>query len=263
MGFFTRSLIERFRVWERPAQIAVVTALVLLALVILLAGLGPPELRLPAIIGVVGLLLVLQLVVLWANRDLVTPFTQAQRHYLKGEFEAALRVLEQERKAANAKELTLLGNTYRQLGRLDESETALREALAKAPGDHFPLYGLGRTLLSKGNYAEAAATLREALDAGAPPVIRSDLAEALYHAGDTEAAKTALHEASQLEQEPHRQFMNALLLWRMGTGPRPEEALLRDGLPYWQATAERFAHTPYGAAVQKDLGRLGHEARQT
>lgn len=256
MGFLTRSLIERFRVWERPAQIAVLTALALLVVVIILAGIGPEEMRLPAIIGVVGLVLVLQLVVLWANRDLVTPYTQAQRHYLKGEFDAASRLLENERPTADAKTLTLLGNTYRQLGRLEESEATLREALSKSPGDQFPLYGLGRTQLSQGRYAEAAATLQQALDAGAPPVVRSDLAEALYHAGDLEAAKAALQKASAIEQEPHRRLMNALLLWRIGAGPRPDDALLRDGLPYWQATAKRFSHTPYGAAVGEDLHRL-------
>lgn len=251
MGQLTLSLIRRFRQWERPAQIAVVSALVLFVIIIIVAGVGPQELRLPAVIGIVGLMLVLQGVMLWANRDMVTPYTGAQRAYLRGDFDRALALLEAE--DADARSLTLLGNTYRQLGRLDESEMVLWAALGQLPDNEFPLYGLGRTLLSQGRYAEAAEKLEAAIGAGAPAVVQVDLAEAYYRLGDANRTRAALAASDDAEQEPYRALIVAYLRWRLGDAAKPAAGLIRDGLDYWQATAGRFAHTPYGAAVAEDV----------
>jgi len=259
MGRLTLSLIHRFRQWERPAQMAVVSALILFVIIVVIAGVGPQELRLPAVIGIIGLMLVLQTVVLWANRDMVTPYTEAQRAYLRGDFAQALAILEAEGENANARALTLLGNTHRQLGRLDESEMVLWAALGQLPDDQFPLYGLGRTLMAQGRYAEAADKLEAALKAGAPAVVQVDLAEAYFRLGDTDRARTALVASADIEQEPYRRLIAHYMRWRLDDASKPDAALVRDGLDYWQATAERFAHTPYGAAVAEDVRTMEGE----
>ena len=249
MGQLTLSLIRRFKQWERSVQIAVVTALVLFVVIVVIAGVGPQELRLPAVIGIIGLMLVLQVLVLWANRDMVTAYTEAQRAYLRGDFEAARAVLEAQGEAADARALTLLGNTYRQLGKLEESEQVLGLALAQHPGDQFPLYGLGRTLMAQGRYAEAADRLEAALKGGAPDVVQVDLAEAYYRLDDAEGARRALAALGEVEQEPYRRLIVAMMRWRLGDAPKPDAALVGEGIAYWQATAERFGQTAYGAAV--------------
>jgi tetratricopeptide (TPR) repeat protein len=256
MGFLTRSLIRRFHQWDRPAQLAISAALVLFIVILTMGALGPPEIRVPAIVGIIGLLLTMQAIVLWANRDLVTPYTEAQRAYLRGDFDAALATLSAEGDKLDAKGLTLMGNTYRQLGRLDESELTLMAALGQLPDDQFPLYGLGRTLLAQGRYPEAVDRLGAALKDGAPDVVRADLGEAFYRAGDTERAKAALQTVLDVEQEAYRRLMVEYLLWRLGEGERPAPALVRDGIEFWQATAERFAHTPYGKTVAADVAGM-------
>ncbi len=256
MGQLTLSLIRRFKQWERSVQIAVVTALVLFVVIVVIAGVGPQELRLPAVIGIIGLMLVLQVLVLWANRDMVTAYTEAQRAYLRGDFEAARAVLEAQGEAADARALTLLGNTYRQLGKLEESEQVLGLALAQHPGDQFPLYGLGRTLMAQGRYAEAADRLEAALKGGAPDVVQVDLAEAYYRLDDAEGARRALAALGEVEQEPYRRLIVAMMRWRLGDAPKPDDELVREGIAYWQATAERFGHTAYGAAVAADVAGM-------
>lgn len=256
MGRLTLSLIRRWHQWDRPAQLAVIAALILFVVIVIMGALGPQEIRVPAIVGIIGLLLTLQAIVLWANRDLVTSYTAAQRAYLRGDFEAALATLSAEGEQLDAKGLTLMGNTYRQLGRLDESEVTLWAALGQLPDDQFPLYGLGRTLLAQGRYAEAADRLDAALKAGAPEVVRADLGEALYRAGDTERARATLTAALDVEQEPYRRLMVDYLRWRLGDGDPPDTLLVCDGVEFWQATAQRFAHTPYGAAVEEDVAKI-------
>src|SRR5690606_38892276 len=149
--------------------------------------------------------------------------------------------------------LTLLGNTYRQLGVLDQSEAVLREALSLQPNHHFPLYGFGRTLLVQGFYTEAVEAFRQALMVGAPPVAQLDAGEALYRAGETEEAGRMLQAALPLSHEPHRRLMAEYLLYRLGRGDVPALTLLEKGLPYWEANAERYVHTLYGENLADDI----------
>lgn len=260
MIWLIRRLRRDFPAWERPAQIALVVAIVLLALALLVIFLGPQEVRLPALIGAGGLILVMQITVLWANRGMVTPFTQAQRHYLAEDFESARILLEGLRAEgkADARALTLLGNTYRQLGQLGESHRVLYEALNKAPNHHYPLYGFGRTLLSEGNYLEAAERFSAALAADAPDSVQVDLAEAAFRAGDGDRALQALRrlDVKTLAQEPHRQLMAQYLLYRLNAVHAVDAELIRQGLPYWQATAERFAHSRYGTDLAQDIQNM-------
>jgi tetratricopeptide (TPR) repeat protein len=251
----TRSLIRRYGQWERGARYAMLAALALLAVVLVVGVVGPPDLRLSVIVGVMGLLLVMQVIALWANRDLVTPFTAAQRRYRAADFDGARAILEGERAALDGRGLTLLGNTYRQLGRLDESEAALRVALAKLPDDAYPLFGLGRTLLAQGRYADAADALRAALDAGTAATARADLGEALYRAGRTDEARAVLESVDAAACEPYRALMTRFLL-HGPDGISDARVLLDAGLPYWRAAAERFAHTPYGADAASDVAAM-------
>jgi tetratricopeptide (TPR) repeat protein len=260
MIWLARRLRHDFATWERFTQIAFLLALVLLVAAIGLFLFGPSDARLGALIGAVGLLIVLQVSVLWGNRGMVTPLAQAQRLFLADDFEGARGILEPLKDAGKAdlRALTLLGNTYRQLGRLEDSHRVLYEALNKAPNHHFPMYGIGRTLLLEGNYAEAAEILRRSIEAGAPVAVNVDLAEALYRAGQMEAALAALSQVDEqmLAQEPPRLLMFQYLRNRLDAGSPPHEAALRLGMPYWEALANRFEQTQYGADLKQDIRHM-------
>jgi len=259
MGRLTASVVRRFRAWDRPSQIAMLTAFVLLLLTFLALTFGPHNLRQPALLGFIGLIIMTQVIFMWANRGMVTPYTQAQRFYLAENFDAARQVLEESLLYVkpDAQALTLLGNTYRQLGWLDKSEEVLTKALDLRPFDHFPLYGIGRTLLVKGLFAQAAAKMSQALEAGAPPIVQFDLGEALYRQGLDDQARIALSEAMALEREPHRALLATYMLYRLGAGGPPTRALVAAGLPYWRENAVRFQDTPYGQMLAGDVQQLG------
>ncbi len=248
-------LIRRLRTditrWDRLTRIAfgLGVILVLVALVLLIAA--PPEQRSIILISLILLLIIIEISVLWGNRGMVSAFTRAQRLYLDGEFAAARDLLESVRPKADARALTLLGNTYRQLGQLDASEQVLSEAVDKAPNHYFPAYGFGRTLLSGGRYAEAVVAIRRALELNAPPVVRADLGEALYRLNLPEEAVAVLETAPT--DEPQRALMIAYLLHQLGAGELPSAELVQAGLPYWEAAAERFRHTAYGVALARDV----------
>jgi Tfp pilus assembly protein PilF len=256
MGRFTRYLFQSFRTWERASQFSMVLDLTLLVLSVLVALFGPPTLRQPALIGFFGLVVVAQIIFMWSSRGMVTPYTQAQRAYLAEDFETARRLLEQQVDEAKAdvKVLTLLGNTYRQLGLLDKSEQVLTKALALRPEDHFPLYGFGRTLLVQGRYAEAAEALQHAVETGAPPIAQVDLGEAFYRAGEPTRALAVLRAARHLQQEPHRALLVGYLLNRLGEAA--DVPLLAEAQDYWREQAERYRFTPYGAALAEDVQQM-------
>lgn len=258
MLWLIRRVTRDFPTFERPVQVALVLGIALFVIVLVAALAGDAQLRLPALIGAFLLVLVMQAAVMYGSRNLVRPLTQAQRAYLIGDFEHVLRLLEPLREAGEAdmRALTLLGNTYRQLGRLDQSVAVLREALEREPNHHFPLYGYGRTLLAQGDYVRAAELFVRALDRGAAPVVQLDLAEALYRLdrmAETRAALQGEHMAD--EREPHRVLMAAYLRSMVDDGAFPDAALITAGLPYWQAMQARFAATPYGAALRQDIER--------
>ncbi|MGQ9888549.1 MAG: tetratricopeptide repeat protein [Aggregatilineales bacterium] len=247
-------MLAQFRAWERPAQLALIIALALIVVVLALGRIGPEEVREPALIGLFGLLISVQVIVLWAKRGLVKPYTAAQRHYLAGNFEAASAVLEQLRQAGKAdfRALTLLGNTYRQQGALAESAAVLQEALSLQPNHHFPLYGFGRTLLVMGRFAEAARAFEAALEAGGSPIGRLDAAEAYFRMGAEETARSYLAGAETAD-EPHRRLMQVYLLHQLGVDEPPDAPLIQAGIPYWEASAARFAGTPYGDILAADV----------
>ncbi|HLV34487.1 MAG TPA: tetratricopeptide repeat protein [Spirillospora sp.] len=258
MGRFAAYLWNRFRQWDRAAQIGFGLALILLLLTLLVILFGPRSLRQPALVGLIGLVIVAQIIFMWTNRNMVTPYGRARRLYLAEDFEAACTLLEHLRATGQAgvRELTLLGNAYRQRGLIGQSEAVLLEALDNQPNHHFPLYGFGRTLLVQGRYAEAARVIERALAQGAPPVVRYDAGEACYRSGDYAAACRHIEAAVTLVAEPYRQLMGQYLLFRMGSGQQPVPELISAGLPYWQAHSERYRHTPYGQMLAEDVDAL-------
>ena len=256
-------LLNRFwqdlRQWDKPSQLALLLALLMGLICAGLATFGPLEWRDTAIIALVGVVIVTQGIVMWGNRHMVAPITQAQRHMLAGDFEAARAVLlayldecQAQGRAPAVHALTLLGNAQRQLGALNESERLLREALRRQPNSHLAAYGLGRTLLSLGEYQEAESFIKKSLALGAPPVVQFDLGHALIRQG-RHAEATPLLRAAQTAPEAHRRLLAIYWLYRLGDGPAPSAELIREGSTFWHAEIQRCVRTPYGRALQEDI----------
>ena len=258
MGKVTAYLFSKFRAWERSTQVAFMLAFVLLVVSFGIFSTNTGSLRQSALIGVVGLIFALQVIFMWGNRTMVTAFTQAQRRYLAGDFSAACQILEQFHATgkANVQSLTLLANTYRQLGDLEKSEEIVKKALALRPFDHFPLYSFGRTLLIRGLYTQAVDVIQQAIDADAPTIVYFDLGEALYRAGNYQAAAAALQRLQNEDQEPFRLLMTVYLRYRMQLGEAPAAQLVSAGVAYWDELATRFHNTPYGQTLAGDVAYL-------
>lgn len=122
---------------------------------------------------------------LWGNRGMISRHGQAQRHYLEGEFGAAVGLLEGARAGKiDARSLTLLVIRTASSGGSARARGFCQKC-RKAPDLDFPRYGFGRTLLAKGDYAGAVEAIRQAVAQGAPTVVRLDLGEAYYRFGST------------------------------------------------------------------------------
>lgn len=253
-GEFWRGL----RNWERPARLALMLGLLAFFPLLWLWLEGPPQARRFGLAGLCGLGLGLQMVFLWAWRHMLSDWSQAQRLYLDGEFEAACDLLQSRRAAGRAdmRSLTLLGNALRQRGLQGESEVVLREALGQRPGHAFPLTGLGRTLLAQGRYSAAVDALGEAVTAGAPAIVLLDLGEALFHAGRREEARETLQSGMKATDDPGRLLVGQQLLHQLGGAEAPAAQLVRAGRPWLLAQAERHAETDYGRALEKLLQAL-------
>ena len=255
MGKVTAYLLKAFRSWERSTQLAFIIAFVLLLISFAVLLVSAGNLRQSALIGLVGLIIALQIIFMWGNRTMVTAFTLAQRRYLAEDFTGARDILEafHSTDKPDVNSLTLLANTYRQLGVLDKSEEIVKKALALRPFDHFPLYSFGRTLLIRGLYTQAIETLRQALQAGAPLIVEFDLGEALYRNGEFDASAEVLERIRDPQQEPFRLLMTDYLLFKMQRNGAPEAVEVAAGLAYWQELANRFASTPYGQSLANDV----------
>lgn len=255
-GQITASFLERFHHWDRASRTAFILAGGLMVFLVIFGRGLPDDLRQNALIGIAGLFIVMQVIFLYANRGMVSTLTTAQRHYLAEEFTAARDLLEAA--LANTakpdfRALTLLGNTYRQLGLADQSHQTLTKAVQAAPQHHFPWYGFGRTLMTLGQYNQAIEAFERALQLGAPTVTLLDLAEAHYRAGAEAALIIDILQKAPPPDEAYRALWADYLHWRISGGEVPDPTLIADGIGYWQAIAQRFAHTPYGQAVAADL----------
>src|ERR1044071_7002255 len=95
MGRITASLLKSFRQWEYSTRIALAVAFILILITFLFLLVGPLNLRQFALIGFVGLLIGIQVIFMWGNRHMIIPYTQAQRLYLKEDFQEARQILEE------------------------------------------------------------------------------------------------------------------------------------------------------------------------
>ncbi len=263
MGRITRRFVEifqGFQQWEQSSQIGFVMAVLLGVSGLIVAGQADGTLRTQATVGAMGAVITAQIIFMWANRGMVTPYTRAQRAYLDESFHDAREILENLRQndQADFKALTLLGNTYRQLGDLAQSEAILYEAVNIKPNHYFPLYGFGRTLLISGRYAKASDVFSRALEHGAPPATRFDLGEALFRDNKLSEARTTLKSAwDDVQEEPYRMLMIAWLLAQMGEEEEFLSAeLIEQGLPYWETQVALFEQTPYGQLLVRDVHNL-------
>ncbi len=189
------------------------------------------------------------------------PLARAQQLFRAGQFEAALHELETlvQHDPTNTQALTLLGNTYRQAGRIAESEQVLQEAVQQTPDDAFPLYGLGRTLMVQGKFAESAEWIEKSLAHGGRKVIRADLALVYYLQDKPEKAGEAAAKAARLLQmENFRVLMVNYILHQTRQDEKALGIIQRhaDALRYWQAEVTRFAETPYGSILQSEVAQL-------
>jgi tetratricopeptide (TPR) repeat protein len=200
----------------------------------------------------------LQIGALFYRRRPTGPLADAQALFMQGKFDEAANLLESlPDESVQAK--TLLGNTYRQLGRLKDSEVTLRKALMSDAQAAFPLYGLGRTLLAAGDFPGAAQTITEALESGGRKVIRADLALALYLSGDESAALAAAKSiAGTLQIEAYRVLMVNYLLHRLDDDARAPDVMRRsrEGLEFWKSEARRFAETDYGKRLAEEIENM-------
>ena len=246
-----RTFLEQVAHWDRATHTALAIAGGLMLVMIGIYTFGGDTLRVPAVVGIATLFTVAQGLVLWGNRHMVTPFTKAQRLYLNGQVEQAATLLEHQRDngTTDVRELTLLGNIYRQHGDLTDSETILYEALNISPKHHFPLYGLGRTKLVSGQYDEAASLIQQALDAGAPPVVQADLVEALYLGRQPDAARERLPQANVKQLDAARLLTLRWIAFQLRADEPPTTVQIEAGLPELHQTAARYHSTPYGAAI--------------
>ena len=211
---------------------------------------------LPMVIGVMVIASLLQSIALFGRAKDNSPFGQAQRLFVAGRY---ADVVYQLANAKDVRSLTLAGNAYRQLVELDLSEQVLQAAVAQAPDDHFPLYGLGRTLLSQGNYAEAISYLEKSLDRGGRKATRIELALTYYLMGDVDAALKAAKQSSRLLQlEPYRALMVNYLLYQLAQDQAAPAMMQRasEGLAYWTNEATRFAETTYGKQLQIEVEQI-------
>jgi tetratricopeptide (TPR) repeat protein len=250
-------LLGEIRNWDSASKAALAIALALFGLDVVILF-TQPALQTAALVGGVGLLIAIQLIVLWGNRNLVTAYSQAQQAFIKGNFAAARDILKADIESTAKPpidSLVLLGNAYRNLGQLRESESVLRIALARKPYYHFALYGLGKIRLGMGDYAEAIQHFEKALKANAPEIIRFDKALAHYYAGDD---KQTLAELAAMPEtnEAHRRAFAAYLIYELNNTPLPNTELLANGLPFWEAERDRFANTIYGQSLAEDIARI-------
>lgn len=256
-----RNLLKQMRYWDAPSRWALIMAFVLFIFVTAIGLTAEQSQRLPFLIGSIGLIIAMQIIVMWGNRHMVTPYYAAQRAYLDGDLEKSKQYLltditehEAQNKSVPVDTLVLLGNVHRQLGELEESAECLQRALQREPEYHFPLYGYGRTLLVMAEYTQAADYMQQALTHGAPPTIKADVLYAHHRAGDVQAVQTWLQQVTPAE--PYRNMMVDWIAHRTLDKPFNVRAYPPEAIDFWRAEANRHKATHYGRQLQADLDEM-------
>lgn len=252
------SLLRQIPKWDKPAKIALLIALTILTMMLGLFLLGPDAIKRYALVGLFSAILAVQVIVLWGNRHMVTPFTQAQRLIQQGDLNSAREILETAlmQQPSHVDMLTLLGNLYRQLGQFDKSEDYLQSALRLRPEYHFPLYGLGRTLMEQGHLEESIELIRKSINFGAPSVVEFDLGHAYYRLGDKQRARFHLNKLQGKQLEPYRQLMVEYWLSCLDNRKMMLNDTIIGGLDYWLLLLERLPNTAFRRALLADIDDL-------
>lgn len=254
-----RDLTRRLPEWDASAKLSLAIAILLLLLLLAIGFWGPEALQFPARIGAFGLLVTVQLLFLWGNRRDASPYHQAQRHFIAGDYHAARALLEKlpEGGRASVDALVLLGNTYRHLGQFDMSLSALDHALAIKPRHDLALFSLGKLYLVQGEPAAACEYFERAIDAGAPDIVRFELGQAHLLLGNSDAAARRLVDArAALADDPAQLLLLQYYLCELNAGAFPDSGLIRENLPFWRAEAAKYSATPYGLHLSEIVSKL-------
>ena len=256
-----RALLQHIPDWDAPSKLALGMAV---SLVVLNIGVmvAVPSLRPATYAALLLLVLMIQFIALWGNRHLTKPITQAQRHYLRGAFSEVIDLLQPLRLAqtASIEELTLLGNTYRQLGDLEHSQEILSEAIDKAPNRAFPLYGMGKTMTWLGDFEGAVLYFLRAEQSDPNGVPALDVCEALYRVGRTAEARQRLAQVQAERLRPEGWVMYRLLCYHLlDESISVEATVFEDGLAYWQGMLTRFPKSAYSASLTDEINTISKQ----
>lgn len=257
--FLFRDLLGRIGEWDAASKISFFVASTLLIFLLLLGFFGPQAIRFPARIGAFGLLLTLQLVIFWGNRRLISPYLQAQQHFLTGDYSSARDTLEQipESDRTSVDALVLLGNCYRHLGQFARSKQAIEHALQLKPDYHYALYALGKLNLVTGAYHDASDAFEQALASGAPDLVQFDMGQANFLLGNRNASAKQLNRfCAGTQDEPEKLMLATYLLHIMGAGEQPSAADINEHISSWREEALKYAATNFGKALQSQVDEL-------
>ncbi len=244
---FLRGLQRRSPSWDMPTRLAFAMALVLLAILLAVGLAGPPQLQLPARIGAFGLLVTLQLLYLWGNRRDISPYHQAQQHFIAGDYAAARSLLEAlpERGRESVDALVLLGNSYRHLGQFETARRALQRALDRKPRHHLALFSMGKLLLIQGQFPAARQFIESALEAGAPDLVRLELGQCHFLQGEKQSAQEQFLAARpHLLESPEQVALLDCYLHQLGVAQAPD--IGSETIQFWRGEAQKAADTAYG-----------------
>ncbi|MDE2859000.1 MAG: tetratricopeptide repeat protein [Chloroflexota bacterium] len=257
-GHFLRDLYKRLPEWDRSSRLSLYLAVILLVLLLLAGFLGPEEIRLPSRFGAFALLLTLQLLFFWGNRRAISPYREAQQHYVRGEYESARDLLEliPDTQRGSVDALALLGNCYRQLGQLDKSRAAINRALELKPDYHYALYAAGKLSLVGGEYHDARVCFEGALAAGTPDLVHFDLGQVCYYLGSPDA-ESHLHKFKAASRdEPAKAIMATYYLLDISKAGAWAPLLTPEASAYWLDEAKRYQQTEYGKRLHEDIEGL-------
>ena len=255
---FLRDVARRVPEWDAPVKASLTLALLLFVFLMALGLGGPPAVRLPARIGAFGLLVTGQLLFMWGNRRELSPYHQAQQHFIAGEYQAARSILEatpvSSRESVDA--LVLLGNAYRHLALFDQSRAVLDRALALNPRHHLAHFSLGKLSLILGEYAAARESIALALELGAPDIVRFELGQACFLSHDEDAARLAFNDLpADFSDEPGQALLLAYYLLCLGSAP-PNPSLIDAGLAHCRDDIVKYAGTSYGDHIAHVLQQV-------
>ena len=153
--------------------------------------------------------------------DFYLELAEAYRHAGRPDKAAAFYQQAMARAPADWRPVYGLGNGLAATGDPVRAVRTLQAAIALAPREAAPLQGLAKALTKQGKLGNAVAALRKAAEIEPESAeVRNDLGTALFRSGDTAAAEKAVREAVRLRPEVAAIHLNlAELLARRNSFP--------------------------------------------